>query len=399
MGWEDEGRTSAPANSIGERFGPSDVRHTVQCIDETSHIVNVADFRADLQRWYDAVKRPLPWRTERSAYRVWLSEIMLQQTRVDQMLPYYHRFTTAYPSVEDLARAPLDEVLRNWEGLGYYARARNLHRAAQWVVAECDGAFPSTANALQAMPGVGAYTSAAIASIVFEEPVAAVDGNVIRVIARLMALDEPVDAPAVRRQIDDVAGTLVSPSSPGDFNEAMMELGALCCTPRTPQCTSCPVSAHCQSAGSALAALRPVKRPKKKVPTVDVALAVILNPQGRILIQQRSNEGMLGGLWEFPGGKVEPGESTQAACRRELAEELGWTVEPKDLGLMVPHAYTHLKVRLHVFEVRVSSEQGDPSTPLNWRWVDEHELDSFAFPKGNRRIINLLSQKRHVFSP
>ena len=362
-------------------------------------MLNVADFRADLQRWFNAVKRPLPWRTDRTAYRVWLSEIMLQQTRVDQMLPYYHRFTEAYPAVEDLARAPLDEVLRNWEGLGYYARARNMHRAAQWVVAECDGAFPSTSSALQAMPGVGAYTSAAIASIVFDEPVAAVDGNVIRVIARLTALDEPVDLPAVRRKIDEVAETLVSPSSPGDFNEAMMELGAVCCTPRNPACASCPVATHCQSSGSALAASRPRKRPKKKVPTVDVALALILNPQGRILIQQRSSEGMLGGLWEFPGGKVEPGESTLAACRRELQEELGWMVDPIDLGLMVPHAYTHLKVRLHVFEVRVTGDQGEPSTPLNWRWVDKNELDSFAFPKGNRRIIDLLLQQRHVFSP
>ncbi|NDC88768.1 MAG: (deoxy)nucleoside triphosphate pyrophosphohydrolase [Bacteroidetes bacterium] len=159
------------------------------------------------------------------------------------------------------------------------------------------------------------------------------------------------------------------------------------------------MATHCQSSGSSLAASRPRKRPKKKVPTVDVALALILNPQGRILIQQRSNEGMLGGLWEFPGGKVEPGESTLAACRRELQEELGWTVDPIDLGLMVPHAYTHLKVRLHVFEVRVPSEQGAPSTPLNWRWVDKNELDSFAFPRGNRRIIDLLLQKRHVFSP
>jgi len=223
-------------------------------------------FRQQLGTWFDAHARELPWRTSTDPWAIWLSEVILQQTRVDQGLDYFNRFLSSYPTVTDLANAPLDDVLRLWEGLGYYSRARNLHRAAQLVRDQMDGVIPETFEGLLELPGVGAYTAAAIASIAFGEPAAVVDGNVIRVITRLVALNEIPRRAQAKRTIQSVADALLDPERPGPHNEAMMELGAMICSPRSPSCDQCPVASHCVARSLNDQEAFPRKAPKKTIP-------------------------------------------------------------------------------------------------------------------------------------
>src|SRR5215212_5496516 len=217
------------------------------------------NFTADLLNWYDAHAADLPFRRTHDPYRIWLSEIMLQQTQVTTVIPYFERFLARFPTVESLAAAPLDDVLKLWEGLGYYSRARNLHRAAQHIVTDHGAHFPTTAIELQALPGIGRYTAGAIASIAYNEPVAVLDGNVMRVLTRLYDIADDIAAPATQKRLWTLAESLVPPDHPGNFNQAMMELGRTICKPRQPLCAACPVSAHCLAFQRGVQSERPVK--------------------------------------------------------------------------------------------------------------------------------------------
>ncbi len=243
-------------------------------------------FAAKLLAWYDEATTEMPWRGQRDPYRIWLSEVMLQQTRIAAAEGYYHRFLERFPNIQSLADASLDEVLKLWEGLGYYARARNLHRLAQVVVKEHEGNFPTSAEALQAMPGIGRYTAAAIASIAFGEAVAVLDGNVVRLLTRLIDMPEEISQPKVMEQLWALASALLPTKRPGDYNQALMDLGRIICTPRRPDCERCPVREFCLAAERGTQELRPVKKPKAPLPEVCAAAAVIRDETGRLLCAQ-----------------------------------------------------------------------------------------------------------------
>ncbi len=352
----------------------------------------ISHIRTHLLSWFGRAARDLAWRRTRDPYRVWLSEIMLQQTRVAQAEDYYDRFVARYPRVEDLAAAELGTVLRDWEGLGYYARARNVHRAARLIVNDHDGTFPSEHADVLSLPGVGPYTAAAVMSIAYGEPFAAVDGNVLRVLSRLFELSDDPRTAAGKKRFQQLAEELLDRRRPGEFNEAMMELGATTCLPRNPRCRECPVVLFCGASNSNRIAEFPSRRRRRSVPHHQIAVAVIVRSDGRLFIQRRPVDGLLGGLWEFPGGKIEAAESPAEACRREAKEELAVNVRIVDELDAIDHAYSHFTVTLLPFACRIAS--GAPRTRLESRWVRLEELDDYAFPRANRRLIELLMQRR-----
>ncbi|MEP7286576.1 MAG: A/G-specific adenine glycosylase [Chloroflexota bacterium] len=351
-------------------------------------------FVSDLLNWYDNAAADLPWRRSHDPYLIWLSEIMLQQTQVTTVIPYFERFVAAFPTVSALAAAPLDQVLKCWEGLGYYSRARNLHRAAQIVAGDYGGTFPTSAAELQKLPGIGRYTAGAIASIAFGEQVAVLDGNVMRVLTRIDDIDGNLALPATQRDLWTLAESLVPADRPGDYNQALMELGRTLCRPRQPLCLICPAARHCLAFQRGVQNQRPVKTAKAKTPHYDVAAGIIWNDQNQVLIAQRPAEGLLGGLWEFPGGKQESGESLPDCLSRELREELAITVEVGSLFLSVKHAFTHFKITLHAFECRYLAGPPQAIQCAAWRWVHLDDLDQFAFGRTDRTVIEALRTRQ-----
>ncbi|MBI1387983.1 MAG: A/G-specific adenine glycosylase [bacterium] len=343
--------------------------------------------RRALLGWYDRARRNLPWRRDCDPYRVWISEIMLQQTRVETVIDYFNRFIAAFPTVSDLARAREDRVLKLWEGLGYYSRARNLHAAAKTIAGR--GKFPHDAAGWRELPGVGRYTAGAIASIALGERAAVVDGNVKRVLARLFLIEAPIEAAASVELCWSLAERLVPPKRPGDFNQAMMELGARVCLPRKPLCSECPLRAHCAALKANAVERLPVRKAKPKPPHVQVVAAAI-RKNGRYLLGRRPPSGMLGGLWEFPGGKVEPGETYEEALERELREELGVGVRVGERVVSVDHAYTHLTVTIHLY--RCELIEGEPRAlhHTEIKWVARSRFGQYAFPKANLKFLDLL---------
>jgi A/G-specific adenine glycosylase len=335
--------------------------------------------------------RNYPWRAEpRTPYRTWVAEVMLQQTRTETVGPYYERFLARFPTVEALAAASLDDVLKAWEGLGYYARARNLHRAARQVVAA--GAFPSTYESWRALPGVGDYTAGAVLSLAFGQDVPAVDGNGRRVLARLCAVEDDVSKAVTHRKLRAIAAELLPPGRAGAFNEALMDLGATICTPRAPRCDACPWAADCLARAQGRAESLPVRAPRRPLPHYDVTAAVVQRA-GRLLIAQRRPEDMLGGLWEFPGGKCRPGESLPDCLRRELREELDIEVAVGEPVATIPHAYSHFRITLHAFRCTLVSGEPRPIGCADVRWVRPDELVAYAFPVADQRIIVALRDK------
>lgn len=342
--------------------------------------------------WFAANQRSMPWRSNRTPYRVWISELMLQQTRVDQATPYFHRFMKRFPSLKSLAAASQDEVLKMWEGLGYYSRARNLHKAAQIIANHHKGRFPRTAEEIQQLPGIGAYTAAAIGSLAFNLDLAVLDGNVIRVLSRLFAYTKDPGGAAARKELQQLADDLLVEGDAGNFNEAMMELGATVCIPKNPQCDACPVSSVCLGCRSGRPADYPVKAPKKKVPHIVVGAAVVMNRKGEALIAQRRDKDMLGGLWEFPGGKQETGETIQQCIVRELKEELGINIEVDEFLVTVKHAYSHFTMDMHSYFARIRSGRPRPLHCKDYRWVPISELRRFPYSKADLYIIDELEQ-------
>ncbi|NDJ62929.1 MAG: A/G-specific adenine glycosylase [Chloroflexi bacterium] len=353
-------------------------------------------FDRELLAWYDRSAADLPWRGTRDPYRVWLSEIMLQQTQVETVKPYYADFLTAYPTVGALAAAPLDDVLKRWEGLGYYSRARNLHRAAQQVAQALDGEFPSEIDDLLKLPGIGRYTAGALASIAFDRRAPVLDGNVIRVLARLLDLPDDVTQAATQTALWDHAERLLPDERAGDYNQALMDLGRMICKPRKPLCSDCPLQARCQAYANGTQAERPVKKAKAPTPHYDVAAGMIWDDAGRLLIAQRPLDGLLGGLWEFPGGKQEPNEALEDCLRRELREELAIEVEVGELFARVRHAFTHFKITLHAFTCRHISGEPHRIGVRDWAWVTPDQLEQYSFGKADRQVIASLRDRDNL---
>lgn len=352
------------------------------------------EFSLPLLAWYDAHAAALPWRADADPYRVWLSEIMLQQTQVDTVMPYYIRFLQSYPDVFALANAPLSGVLKMWEGLGYYSRARNLHRAAQKVAQEFGGQFPTTALELQALPGIGRYTAGAIASIAFGERAPVLDGNVIRVFTRLQDIADDVTQSSVQARLWTLAETWLPDARVGDYNQALMELGRTICKPRKPLCAECPISAHCRAYAAGTQHERPVKTKKAPIPHYDVAAGIVRRADGRMLIAQRPADGLLGGLWEFPGGKQEAGETLPQCLGRELREELAIEVAVGDLFVVIKHAFTHFKITLHTFECQWIGGEPQRIGAADFAWVTLDDLAHYSFGKADRAVIAALQNRK-----
>lgn len=353
--------------------------------------LEIVDLQQSLLDWYETQGRDLPWRNQQDPYKIWVSEIMLQQTQVKTVIPYYQRWLKQFPTLETLASADLQQVLKAWEGLGYYARGRNLHKAARYIVRHHDGVFPSQLEAVLKLPGIGRTTAGGILSAAFNQPLPILDGNVKRVLARLIALPKPPKQ--AMSQLWEVSERLVARDRARDFNQAIMDLGATLCTPKNPACLLCPWQKHCQAYNKGIQSQLPMKEPSSPLPHKQIGVAVIRNTQGQILIDRRLEEGLLGGLWEFPGGKIEPGETVQACIRREIQEELGIEIEVGEHLMSLDHAYTHFRITLHVHYCRHLT--GEPQTIecQEVRWVTLDEIDRYPFPKANTKIIAALRAK------
>lgn len=349
------------------------------------------ELRRSLLTWYRAQGRDLPWRHSRDPYAIWISEIMLQQTQVKTVIPYYERWLACFPTVEKLAAASQQDVLKAWQGLGYYARARNLHRAAQLIVAACGGQFPTQLEEALKLPGIGRTTAGGILSSAFNQPTAILDGNVKRVLARLVALDQP-PAKAIA-PLWQLSEHLLDEENPRDFNQALMDLGATVCTPKRPACLICPWRSHCRAYNLDMQNELPLTESRSPLPHKKIGVAVIFNDDGLILIDRRRQEGLLGGLWEFPGGKMEPGETVEACIQREIKEEIGIEIKVGDRLITIDHAYTHFRVTLNVHCCRYLSGEPQPIECDEVRWVTLSEIDQYPFPKANVQIIEALKQR------
>ena len=318
-----------------------------------------------LLKWYQAGHRDLPWRQNPTPYQVWISEIMLQQTRVQAVIPYYHRFLSLFPDVAALAQAPEEQLLKAWEGLGYYSRARNLQRAARIICDRFDGGCPTGYDDWLALPGVGPYTAGAVCSIALGLPVPAVDGNVLRVFSRLLALEEDIAAPAVKKELTALAAALIPPDAPGEYNQALMELGATVCLPNgTPLCQSCPISGCCRAFQEQNQMLFPLKSPKKPRKILKMTVFLVEN-QGRWALNQRPEKGLLAGLWEFPN-TAEPLDREQAAAY--LNRWVRPAGEPVPLS-PAAHVFTHLE--WHMTAWKISADQVLPDCPFIWAKPEE----------------------------
>ncbi len=401
----DAGRTAQPSPRSGvsaARIAPAELRA----------------LRRSLLRWYDAHRRTLPWREQPTPYRVWLSEVMLQQTRVETVIPYFERFLRAFPDVAALAAAPLQDVLKLWQGLGYYRRARQLHAAAQQIMSQDGGVLPTTADEWRKLPGIGRYTAAAIASICTQQRVAVLDGNVKRVLARWHDLRAPIDRPATVTQLWATAETLVDPRRPGDFNQAMMELGATVCTPRRPRCEACPWRPRCRAVLAGTQAILPRKSSQRAAPRA-TAVAVAITQRGRWLLLQRPPEGLLGGLWELPGsvwslsngseqprsarGKRLPAATPDSAASggagdsdadvRALALDVaGISIDGViELG-MVRHVFTHRDLHVRVLAARRRAGRVLLRRHVAAKWLRLDEFESVPLARLDQKILSLVAE-------
>jgi len=353
----------------------------------------VVRIQNQLISWYEKTHRHLPWRETDDPYHIWVSEVMLQQTQVNTVLPYYRNFFLHFPDLRHLAEADLQDVLKVWEGLGYYARARNLHRAATIVFEKHSGKIPEKCDDFRQLPGVGGYISAAVMSIAFHQSYAVVDGNVKRVLARLFQINTPVNKSASYRKFKAFADRLIDPLNPGNFNQAMMELGAVICKPNKPNCAICPLQSFCLSYQARTVDEYPKRIKTPPTPEYHIAVGVVFK-NNSLLITQRKPEGLLGGLWEFPGGKVGKGEQAEAACVREILEEVNLSVEVISFLTRVKHAYTHFKIRVDVFCCKYITGDVKLNGPLDYRWIKINEIDHYPFPKANHKFIPLLKETR-----
>ena len=316
---------------------------------------------------------------------------MLQQTQVTTVWPYYETWMHDYPTISDLAVAEQDQVLKNWEGLGYYSRARNLHRGAKFVLDEFDGVLPVTVTELLKVPGIGPYTAAAITSLAFGEAVPLIDGNVLRVFTRLTRLTSNIMLSRTKADISAALGQLIPMDNPGAFNQGLMDLGRVVCTPRNPDCSPCPLNQICEARQAGDMEVYPVKPESKPIPHYHIVVGLIRRDQ-KLLIQRRPEDGLLGGLWEFPGGKIEAGETGEAALLREIKEETELEVVLGEEIGTIQHAYTHFKITLSAWFCHWVEGEAQTHAASESRWVLENELNTYAFPKANLKILELLPQ-------
>lgn len=352
-----------------------------------------------LLNWYRLQKRTLPWRGHPDPYAVWVSEIMLQQTRVETVIPYFEKWMRLFPTITALAEASEQSVLNAWEGLGYYSRARNLHKAAQIIASQHHGELPRDLDELRKLPGIGRYTLGAIASIAFDMRVPALDGNIKRVYARVFDISEPVDSPGGEKILWELAEKHLPKKEAGDYNQALMDLGASICIPKNPRCLICPLMKVCKARQNGTQNERPLKMPKKNVPH-HVHVAGLMIRRGRVLLARRPSKGLLGGMWEFPNGRVAPQGGVNGDPLEALADALrtGYNLRLRTQGKLqktdalgiVHHGYSHFTVSVHVYACVLDAM---PKTE-NLKWVSLMDLNEYPMGRIDRQIANLLTQPR-----
>jgi A/G-specific adenine glycosylase len=346
-------------------------------------------FATRLLAWYARQGRKLPWRGSADPYVVWVSEIMLQQTRVEAVIPYFERWMARFPGIASLAAASEQEVLSVWEGLGYYARARNFYRAAKIVMEEYGGQIPSGLTALRRLPGIGRYSAGAIASMAFGLDFPTLDANLRRVFARVFDVAVPADTAGGEEILWKLAEQHLPKGRAGDYNQALMDLGATLCLPKNPRCLLCPLGDLCLANQLGIQAERPVLKPKAVVPHYTVTAAVIRR-DGQVLLAKRPSRGLLGAMWEFPGGKIEPDETLEACLRREILEELGVEIGVGQSFGVYRHAYTHFRITLHAFLCELTAGEPVPLEAAELAWVDPGELARYPMGKVDRQIARKL---------
>ncbi|UCG51220.1 MAG: A/G-specific adenine glycosylase [Candidatus Latescibacterota bacterium] len=343
-------------------------------------------FQNRLRHWFEQNSRDLPWRHTNDPYLIWVSEVMLQQTQVKTVIPYFQKFVAEYPDILTLANASLNDVLRHWEKMGYYSRARNLHTAARQLVRDADGVVPPDYPSFRKLPGVGDYIASAVLSIAFGQPHAVVDGNTKRVLSRLFLIDAPANHSSSTAVFKKLAEEILDHGDPGLFNQAMMELGATVCKPRNPACDECPVKKHCKAFRAGQQDEYPIRIERRKTPKYHIAVGVVYKGD-KILITRRKEKGLLGGLWEFPGGKVRKEESAAEACKREIEEEVNLDVEVTDHVTHVDHAYSHFKIGVDVFACRYLAGKVKLNGPIDHRWILVEDTAHYPFPAVNHKIF------------
>jgi len=349
-------------------------------------------FRKALMTWYHENRRDLPWRNTEDPYAIWISEIMLQQTRVDQVLPYYERFMARFPSIEELNRAPLEEILKLWEGLGYYARARHIKRAAGQIVTKYGGKMPDESKQISKLPGIGSYTTAAIMSIALGHDCPVIDGNVVRVLSRIFYITETPTSSAIKERIAAIAEFLLVKGQAGDFNQAMMELGAMICTPRKPSCAVCPVHSLCLAQASLPdPSVLPYKKPRKKRNHHHVVTGIVRRGD-KLLIVRRPLEGLLGGLWEFPGATINAGGSRERFLVKKMYDDWGIEIRVDGALATIKHAFTHFKMTLHGYHCTYMRCTALHQNRTDCRWIRMDDLANYAFPRAHIRLIEAMAQ-------
>lgn len=362
-------------------------------LTERINMPNVEEFQQDLISWFEAEQRDLPWRKDNDPYKVWVSEIMLQQTRVETVIPYFQRFLEKYPTIESFAEADEESILKIWEGLGYYSRVRNLHSAIKEVVANYGGKVPDQKEEILKLKGVGPYTAGAVLSIAYGIPEPAVDGNVMRVLSRILLITEDIAVPASRKTFEACARALMFEPNPSYFNQALMELGALVCTPTSPACLLCPVQKHCSAFEKGVQDQLPVKTRKKNTRHDELVAIVLQNEKGEFLIRKRPGKGLLANLWEFPNIEtrpvLEPYETLQDFLMTKYSVDAEVTPES---FTMVHHVFTHLRWTIFAFSGKVVNGRLEEDERI--RFVTEEEMGELAFPVSHQKIWQ--AYKSHV---
>lgn len=349
--------------------------------------ININAFQHDLISWFKREQRDLPWRKDQDPYKVWVSEIMLQQTRVDTVIPYFNRFIEWFPTIDDLANADEDQVLKAWEGLGYYSRVRNLQSAVREVQETYNGVVPDTPEEISKLKGVGPYTAGAILSIAYGVPEPAVDGNVMRVLSRILSIWSDIARPSSRRVFEQAVRELISHEDPSAFNQALMELGALICTPTSPACLLCPVREHCQAFEEGVQNELPVKTKKTKTRQVQLAAAILVDESGRIMIHKRPSSGLLANLWEFPNVEFEhPLEGERGYVEELFNTSLGLKLDLGKIIGQLEHVFSHLVWNIKVYVGKIKGEFVESD---EWKLVSAEEMEQYAFPVPYQKMFKM----------
>jgi A/G-specific adenine glycosylase len=340
-----------------------------------------------LLAWYKHHQRSLPWRNTNDPYRIWISEIMLQQTQVNTVIPYYQRFIKSFPNVRTLADAPVQDVLKIWENLGYYSRARNIHAASRIIINQWDGRIPDKLEEIKAIPGIGEYTAGAILSIAYGQAVPAVDGNVRRILSRVFAIRKPVDDPREQKKLRDLAAALVPAKHPGEFNQALMDLGATVCRAKTADCSRCPLSGLCRAKLNNLQNILPITKKTRAIPNRRAVAAVIRNSEDLLLVVQRQASGLLASMWKLPGGYIEEGENINDILQHCVKEELNISIRVGRYLASVNHVYTHFRLTLQAYNCRLVKGDPEARTCQDWRWVTSAQLKKLPMSNIDRKIL------------